>query len=134
MIKGSQNVAVHRSPSHQENPCPAQSRDDRGTDLGGREEGERRRGLPAGGGGEGCADLVLPLEAEVQGRRDPEPSGDEEGAEGKGSREEEARTRGLAPDGGPLRIIDRATAAEKKRGLGLTGDLRGRHLPAAIRA
>lgn len=33
-----------------------------------------------------------------------------------------------------MRVVDRASAAEKKRELGLTGELRGRHLPAAVRA
>jgi transposase InsO family protein len=32
-----------------------------------------------------------------------------------------------------VRIFDRAAAFEKKRELGLTGDLRGRHLPAPVR-
>jgi transposase InsO family protein len=32
-----------------------------------------------------------------------------------------------------VRIFDRAAASEKKRELGLTGDLRGRHLPLSIR-
>ena len=33
-----------------------------------------------------------------------------------------------------MRVVDRASAAEKKRELGLTGDLRGRHLSAEVRA
>ena len=33
-----------------------------------------------------------------------------------------------------MRVVDRAVAAEKKRELGLSGDLRGRHLAAPIRA
>ena len=79
-------------------------------------------------------DAVLPVETEVQGGWDSKPSVDEAWPENCGSREEKTGARERTPDGGALRIIDRTSAAEKKREFGLVGDLRGRHLSAPIRA
>src|SRR4051794_35877837 len=97
MVNRSPNVTRIRSKTNQENSYPAQSRDDRGADLGSGTEGQRRRGLPTG---EHRADFVLPLEAEVQGGWDPEPSGHEARSKGEGLRKREARTRSDTPEGG----------------------------------
>jgi len=130
MVNRSSNVTGIRSKISQENPNPAQPRNDCGADLGSREKGQRRRDLPPG---EHRADLVLPLEAEVQGGWDSGPVGHEARPQGEGLRQREARTRSDAPEGGAVRVVDRTTAAEKKRELGLIGDLRGRHLSGSVR-
>ena len=131
MVNRSPNDPSIRSKTDQENPYPAQSRNDCGADLGIRKKGQRRRGLPTG---EHSADVVLSLEAEVQGGWDSEPPGNEARPKGEGSREREARTGGDTPEGSTLRVFDRTAAAKKKRELGLIGDLRGRHLSTLVRA
>lgn len=130
MIKGSQNVRYERSQFNQKDPCQAQSGDDRGTHSRGRAQEQCRRDLQTGGH---RPDVVLSMEDEVQGRWHSEPPGDEEGSEGEGPRKNQTRTRSSSTYDGSLRVIDRASAAQKKRELGLSGDLRGRHLPAKIR-
>ncbi len=131
MVNRSPNVTGIRSKISQENSDPAQPGNDCGADLGGGAERQCRRGLPTR---EHRADVVLSLEAEVQGGWNSEPPEHEARSQGEGLRKRETRTRSVSPEGGTVRIIDRTTASEKKREFGLIGDLRGRHLSAPVRA
>lgn len=131
MLNRSPNVTGIRSQTSQENPHSPQSGNDRGTHLGGREKRQCSRDLQTG---EHRADAILSLEAEVQGRWNSKPPEHEARPEGEGLRKGKTRTRSDTPEGGTLRIVDRTTASEKKREFGLVGDLRGRHLSAAVRA
>lgn len=79
------------------------------------------------------ADPVLRMEKKVQRGRDPGPDIAQARAKNKGSGKDSTQRRKQAAKGCADRILDRTLAAEKKRELGLHGDLRGRHLSDAIR-
>lgn len=76
---------------------------------------------------------VLPLENSVQGGRDPRHRRDEARTQEERPREGDAGAGDQASASGSCRGLDRAAAAEKRRELGLDGDLRGRHLSLGIR-
>ena len=131
MIKRSHHVAVNRSTTHETNQNPPVAGDDCRDHLGGREEGQCRGNLPPRGY---RPDVVLPLEAKIQGSRHSGAQDDEARTEDAGSRERKSRTRERQIEAGVLRGIDRTSVAEKKRELRLDGSLIGRHLSHKIRS
>jgi len=104
--------------------------DDRAVDLGGRAPGQYRGNLPTG---EHPAYAVLRLEKKIQRRWDHGSHFHETRPKIKRPRKISTRSRKQKTKVGPGRIIHRTVVAEKKRGLGLHGDLRGRHLSHDLR-
>lgn len=74
------------------------------------------------------------MATETQGGRDCGPESDQARPEGKGSGEGTNGERNLPPKRCTVGIDDGASLTEKKRELGLTGNLKGRHLAAALRS
>ena len=130
MVKRSRNVGIKRVQSckkaNQEKPG-----DDRAVDLGGREAGQYGGDLPSG---EHPAHPVLRVEEKVQGGWDQRAHFHEARPKNKGPRKNAARSRKQEIKISACRVVNRASAPEKKRELGLHGDLRGRHLSHALRA
>lgn len=78
---------------------------------------------------------VLTLEEARQRGTSPSPKREQERQEGcRRSSSSRTRARERATQDGAVRIFDRTSIAEKKRELGLVGDLRGRHLDNVIRS
>jgi hypothetical protein len=130
MIKGSRYVRSQRIKSRQETG----SKKPRGhcsINLGGGAKGQYGRDLPPRGN---STHAVLQLEAEVQRGRNQLPALDEARSKSKRPRKISTGSRGKKTKVGTRRVVDRAPPSEKKRELGLHGDLRGRHLPHDIRA
>ena len=100
------------------------------TDLGGREERQYGRDLSAR---EHSAVDVLSLESTAEGGRDRGAQINEKGAQGTGSGEGAAQARSGAFNECSVRDDNRTAITEKKRELGLFGNLRGRHLPSGVR-
>lgn len=131
MLNRSHHVRRSEANHRETDSHPAKPRNDCGADLGGGAQKQRRRGLPPG---KYYPDVVLSLEAEIQGSRNTWTEGDETRAEDEGRGERKPRPRECETEGGTLRIFDRATAIKKKRELGLHGSLKNRHLSREIRA
>jgi len=74
------------------------------------------------------------MEAAPQGGRHRGAEGGEAGPEGQGRGEGTTSARSSEAQGRASRIHDGAALTEKKREFGLTGNLKGRHLSAALRA
>jgi len=110
----------------------SQSRGDCGVDFGSGADWKYGGGLSSGRDQSGA---ILPLEGAVQerghrGDQDIDSSGGKKHCGSRGERGSEGK---LKTEGGAHRELDRAAVAEKKRELGLYGDLRGRHLPRDLR-
>ena len=108
-----------------------QSGDDIRAHFGGRAIGQCLGGLPPGRHQSGS---ILPVAGSLQEGCNPGPQGQEVGPTSCGGpRESGTEARDREAEERSLRVIDRAFASEKKRQLGLQGDLRGRHLNHEIR-
>lgn len=131
MVKRSHNVTRSTGDDRHEEAPAAQPRDDRAVDLGSGTHGQHGRDLSAR---EHHSVAILPMAATPQGGRDRGPEGSEAGPEGQGLGEGTASARSYATQRRSTRLHDGASLAEKKRELGLVGNLKGRHLSAALRA
>ena len=130
MIKRSLNVKRSTTDHNKENPSTSEPRNDRGADLGSRAQEQRGRSLPSR---KYLANVVLSLEAEVQGSGHSGIEVDETGPKDEGPREGKLNSRECETFSGTLRVVDRVAASKKKRELGLYGSLKNRHLPHDIR-
>lgn len=131
MIKRSHNVTRSTVDNRiEEAPAPKPG-DDRSVDLGSGAHGQHGRDLSSR---EHNSIVVLPVAAAPQRSRHRRSEGSEAWTEGQRLGEGKTTARDRSPKGRIAGIDDGTSLAEKKRELGLVGDLRGRHLSAALRA
>jgi transposase InsO family protein len=115
---------------NQEAAAP-QSGDGRPVDLGSGAHGQYGGDMPSG---EHHAVAVLPVAAAPQRGGNRGAEGRKARAEGPGSGERKTPARSSAAQRRTARFHDGTSLAEKKRQLGLVGNLKGRHLSAALRS
>lgn len=129
MLRRSDYVRVKRVKSC-EKANSQKPRNDRTAGFGGRAQGQYGGDLSPR---EYPADSVLRLEKKIQRRRDQCAHVDETWPKNKRSRKVATRSRKQKIKVSARRIVNRTPIAEKKRELGLYGDLRGRHLSHDVR-
>jgi len=129
MIKRSRHESS--STPKQETSKAPKPRDDRTVDPGGGADGQCGRSVPPR---RDQPRSVLSLERSLQGRGNRRARDKWSGSRGR-RRSGDSRVKATkrTTEDRALRVLDRASVAQKKRQLGLHGDLRGRHLSKPIR-
>lgn len=130
MIKRSHNDPRNTADIRNEEAPAPQPGDGRPVDLGSGTRGQHCGDLPSR---EHHAVAVLPVAAAPQRSRNRGSEGRKARSEGPGSGEGKTPASSSAAQKRAGRIDDGTALAEKKRQLGLVGDLKGRHLSAALR-
>lgn len=130
MIKGSRNAGSQRVKSSKKTGSKKPG-DDRPIDFGSRAKRQHSGDLPPR---EHSAHAVLQLEKKIQRGRNQFSSLDETWPKNKGPRKGSTGSRKQKTQSGAGGVIHRTFTAEKKRELGLHGDLRGRHLSHEVRS
>jgi transposase len=130
MIKRSHDVRSKRVKSCQKTSTKKPG-DDRAVDLGDRTPGQYGGDLSSG---KYSADSILCVEKKIQRRWRGGTHVDEAWSENKRSGKNSTRRRNQKAEVGTCGVIDRAIIAEKKRELGLHGELKGRHLSHSQRS
>jgi putative transposase len=131
MIKRSHNVTRSTADSRNEKAPAPKPGDDRSVDLGSGALGQHGRDLSAR---EHNAVAILPVAPAPQRSRYRRSEVSEAGPEGQRFGEGKTTARGRATKRRVAGIDDGTPLIEKKRELGLAGNLKGRHLSAALRA
>ena len=105
-------------------------RNDGGAGSGGRENRQLSGYMPEGGD---LPPAIFQMEEQVQGGRNRRPQSDKNWSDEKRSGEGSDGERDHSSQRGPVRVFDRTSITQKKRKLGLEGNLLGRHLPRNLR-